>query len=145
MRNGPGHPPPPPLQQQQQQWATWIAKRPSDGRGPGMARVRNVRSRCRCSMCPAIHITSRSWLRSSSTHEPSDPPLRVVTRLQHFEASGSRPNLSTWCRCGYESDNGFWVGAFSPRPRVSSETKNLGSPGPSSREEAATRRTKHKL
>jgi hypothetical protein len=29
-------------------------------------------------MCPAIHITSRSWLRSSSTREPSDPPLRVV-------------------------------------------------------------------
>lgn len=37
-----------------------------------------MRSRCRCSMCPAIHINSRSWLRSSSTHEPSDPPLRVV-------------------------------------------------------------------
>ena len=33
-------------------------------------------------MCPAIHITSRSWLRSSSTHEPSDPPLRVVSCLQ---------------------------------------------------------------
>ena len=33
-------------------------------------------------MCPAIHINSRSWLRSSSTHEPSDPPLRVV-RLFH--------------------------------------------------------------
>ena len=32
-------------------------------------------------MCPAIHITSRSWLRSSSTHEPSDPPLRVVVSL----------------------------------------------------------------
>ena len=29
-------------------------------------------------MCPAIHINSRSWLRSSSTHEPSDPPLRVL-------------------------------------------------------------------
>ena len=29
-------------------------------------------------MCPAIHINSRSWLRSSSTHEPSDPPPRVV-------------------------------------------------------------------
>ena len=28
-------------------------------------------------MCPAIHINSRSWLRSSSTREPSDPPLRV--------------------------------------------------------------------
>lgn len=29
-------------------------------------------------MCPAIHINSRSWLRSSSTHEPSDPPPKVV-------------------------------------------------------------------
>jgi hypothetical protein len=29
-------------------------------------------------MSPAIHIKSRSWLRSSSTHEPSDPPLRVI-------------------------------------------------------------------
>ena len=38
----------------------------------------NLRSEYRCSMCPAIHINSRSWLRSSSTHEPSDPPLRVV-------------------------------------------------------------------
>lgn len=26
----------------------------------------------------AIHIPTRSLLRSSSTHEPSDPPLRVV-------------------------------------------------------------------
>ena len=48
--------------------------RPSKGRILG----RNMRSKCRCSMCPAIHINSRSWLRSSSTHEPSDPPLKVV-------------------------------------------------------------------
>ena len=41
-----------------------------------------MRSRCRCSMCSAIHINSRSWLRSSSTHEPSDPPLKVVICLQ---------------------------------------------------------------
>ena len=47
---------------------------------PGGPRDRNVRSRRRCSMCPAIHINSRSWLRSSSTHEPSDPPLRVVSQ-----------------------------------------------------------------
>jgi hypothetical protein len=40
-----------------------------------------MRSRYRCSMCPAIHINSRSWLRSSSTHEPSDPPLRVVYKF----------------------------------------------------------------
>lgn len=29
-------------------------------------------------MCPAVHTTTRSLLRLSSTHEPSDPPLRVV-------------------------------------------------------------------
>ena len=51
---------------------------PQTGEAPGVTRSRNVRSRCRCSMCPAIHINSRSWLRSSSTHEPSDPPPRVV-------------------------------------------------------------------
>ena len=53
---------------------------------PGVTRSRNMRSRCRCSMCPAIHINSRSWLRSSSTHEPSDPPHRVVC-LCLFEGS----------------------------------------------------------
>lgn len=43
-----------------------------------------MRSRYRCSMCPAIHINSRSWLRSSSTHEPSDPPLRMVISFYRF-------------------------------------------------------------
>ena len=47
-------------------------------RGP---RGRHMRSRYRCSMCSAIHINSRSWLRSSSTHEPSDPPLKVITLI----------------------------------------------------------------
>lgn len=51
---------------------------PRTGEAPAVSRSRNVRSRCRCSVCPAIHINSRSWLRSSSTHEPSDPPHRVV-------------------------------------------------------------------
>lgn len=37
-----------------------------------------MRSKNQCSVCPAIHTKSRSWLRSSSTREPSDPPLRVV-------------------------------------------------------------------
>ena len=31
------------------------------------------------SLNSAIHITYRSWLRSSSMHEPRDPPLEVVT------------------------------------------------------------------
>lgn len=58
----------------------------------GVTRSRNMRSRCRCSMCPAIHINSRSWLRSSSTHEPSDPPLRVISFFFWL------PNPS-WLRC----------------------------------------------
>lgn len=45
---------------------------------PSNTRGRDVRSKNQCSMCPAIHTKSRSWLRSSSTREPSDPLLRVV-------------------------------------------------------------------
>lgn len=29
-------------------------------------------------MCPAVHKLTRNLLRSSSTHEPSDPPFRVI-------------------------------------------------------------------
>lgn len=61
---------------------TSFCKRLSDPQtdvAPGRTRGRNVRSKNQCSMCPAIHTKSRSWLRSSSTREPSDPLLRVVT------------------------------------------------------------------
>ena len=64
---------------------------PETGVAPGVTQGRNVRSRCRCSMCPAIHINSRSWLRSSSTHEPSDPPLRVVFCSREAIVSPLRP------------------------------------------------------
>ena len=67
---------------------------PRTGVAPGVTRSRNVRSRCRCSMCPAIHINSRSWLRSSSTHEPSDPPHRVVN-ISVF-VTFSVPGQSAW-------------------------------------------------
>jgi hypothetical protein len=57
-------------------------------------------------MCPAVHMGTRSLLRSSSTHEPSDPLSRVkiytilyITlhfRYQHTvigeEFSNSSPN-----------------------------------------------------
>lgn len=59
---------------------------------PGLTRDRNSRSEGRRSMCSAIHITSRTWLRPSSTREPSDPPLRVVLRSPR----GTRASL------GYE-------------------------------------------
>ena len=52
-----------------------------------------MRSRYRCSMCPAIHINSRSWLRSSSTHEPSDPPLRVMRLFSETLPAGDRKTL----------------------------------------------------
>lgn len=32
-------------------------------------------------MCPAVHMSTRSLLRSSSTHKPSDPPLRVELKF----------------------------------------------------------------
>ena len=48
-----------------------------------------MRSRCRCSMCSAIHINSRSWLRSSSTHEPSDPPHKVVKAFLYETYEGA--------------------------------------------------------
>ncbi len=67
---------------------------PETGVAPGFTRCRNMRSRCRCSMCPAIHINSRSWLRSSSTHEPSDPPLRVVSRRNAATISFPTPRGS---------------------------------------------------
>ena len=41
-------------------------------------------------MCHAIHINSRSWLRSSSTHELSEPPLTVVSVFQFFDRSRKR-------------------------------------------------------
>lgn len=34
-------------------------------------------------MCPAVHTTTRILLRPSSTHEPSDPPFRVVCSRYH--------------------------------------------------------------
>lgn len=76
---------------------------PRTGEAPADSRGRNVRSRCRCSMCPAIHINSRSWLRSSSTHEPSDPPHRVVfvcTLTGRLAAAVRQPEAraSTPCR-----------------------------------------------
>ena len=66
---------------------TSFGKRKSDPQtdvAPGRTRGRNVRSKNQCSMCPAIHTKSRSWLRSSSTREPSDPLLRVVFFFADF-------------------------------------------------------------
>ena len=35
-------------------------------------------------MCPAVHMATRSLLRSSSTHEPSDPLSRVKVLLHIY-------------------------------------------------------------
>lgn len=73
-----------------------LCKRVSDPQtdvAPGSTRGRNVRSKNQCSMCPAIHTKSRSWLRSSSTREPSDPLLRVVIFCLFFGISPSKTIL----------------------------------------------------
>lgn len=55
-----------------------MKSRYSHRRGHRIANDRNVRSRSRCSKCPAIRINSHSWLHSSSTHKLSDPPFKVI-------------------------------------------------------------------
>ncbi|GIX67235.1 uncharacterized protein CEXT_427441 [Caerostris extrusa] len=54
---------------------------PQTGEAPGETRGRNVRSKNQCSMCPAIHTKSRSWLRSSSTRSPTKTLLRLLLPL----------------------------------------------------------------
>lgn len=51
---------------------------PEAGAVKGSTRGRNSRSDSRCSMCSAIHTNYRSWLRPSSTREPSDSPSGAV-------------------------------------------------------------------
>lgn len=81
---------------------------------------RNMRSKCRCSMCPAIHISSRSWLRSSSTHEPSDPPPKVVSVSFVFPrgAPAEVPTRRGFCAGGPAADR------RRPREVLSQETVN---------------------
>ena len=61
---------------------TFISKRPSDRHAPS-----KLEAPCALedSMIhnSAIHTTYRSWLRSSSIHEPRDPPLEVVLFSLH--------------------------------------------------------------
>ena len=53
--------------------------RPWNGRARGVIlRGHHVRSTCRRSVRPAIHVPSRGSPRSSSTSEPSDPPFRAI-------------------------------------------------------------------
>lgn len=57
--------------------------RPSARRGPGFE-IQGPQCAFETSMfmCPAVHMSTRNLLRSSSTHEPSDPPFRVVSSVR---------------------------------------------------------------
>ena len=76
---------------------------------PGKTRSRNVRSRCRCSMWSAIHINSRNWLRSSSTHEPSDPPHRVVNCFSAFPRGHTTRRSATRHRASWFENSSVLV------------------------------------
>ena len=50
----------------------------SDRHAPGITKSAICVQRFDDSLNSAIHTTYRSWLRSSSMHEPRDPPLKVI-------------------------------------------------------------------
>ena len=78
-----------------------------------------MRSKCRCSMCPAIHINSRSWLRSSSTHEPSDPPPKVVSPLVLYSLRvGIPPFASSFLASKQESRSRGQAGSGQKNPQA---------------------------
>ena len=54
---------------------------------PGKPRSAICVQRFDDSLSSAIHTTYRTWLRSSSMHEPRDPPLKVVSFFCHLFAS----------------------------------------------------------
>jgi hypothetical protein len=70
-----------------------------------------VRSKNQCSMCPAIHTKSRSWLRSSSTREPSDPLLRVVFGLVSASELAPSPTSVREIELNalFRETGGFWI------------------------------------
>ena len=56
----------------------------SDRHAPGIAKSAICVQRFDDSLNSAIHTTYRSWLRSSSMHEPRDPPLKVMLSYCNF-------------------------------------------------------------
>lgn len=47
-------------------------------------------------MCPAVHKLTRNQLRSSSTHEPSDPPFRVIFLISFNALRRANVNSIKW-------------------------------------------------
>lgn len=66
--------------------------RPSARRGPGLE-IQGPQCAFETSMfmCPAVHMSTRNLLRSSSTHEPSDPPFRVVSMFADWHNHRTGP------------------------------------------------------
>lgn len=93
-----------------------------------------MRSKNQCSMCPAIHTKSRSWLRSSSTREPSDPLLRVVKfQVARIGISPSplcvRVSLETLSPAGRDWRSfSFFTGSLA-RPRSRGRERGSSEPG----------------
>lgn len=65
------------------EWVMLVFMSPSDRCGSGKNPLPQCAFKVSMFNVSAIHINSRSWLRSSSTHEPSDPPLRIVDLVVH--------------------------------------------------------------
>ena len=65
------------------EWVILVIMSPSDRCGSGKNPLPQCAFKVSMFNVSAIHINSRSWLRSSSTHEPSDPPLRIVDLIEY--------------------------------------------------------------
>ena len=68
---------------------------------PGMPSSAICVQRFDDSLNSAIHTTYRSLLRSSSIHEPRDPPLKVVFYLKLIKKNSNRK--IKWFKRGFES------------------------------------------
>ena len=58
--------------------SVWVLHDAQTGMLPGVPESAICVQRFDDSLNSAIHTTYRNWLRSSSMHEPRDPPLEVV-------------------------------------------------------------------
>jgi hypothetical protein len=108
---------------------------PSDRCGSGKTPLPQCAFKVSMFNVSAIHINSRSWLRSSSTHEPSDPPLRIVDLggqiFRKFKGVGAERRAQVPRRCERPTRTRFTVRLSLTRPGQRQWHPGLPSDSPS--------------
>ena len=83
----------------------------SDRHAPGITKSAICIQRFDDSLNSAIHTTYCSWLRSSSMHEPRDPPLKVIYTFRSH-ATTTQLHGEKRCKKGLGPGNGALRGNF---------------------------------